>query len=135
MTDSPTPPPSGSPSPLGTDATPYQGPAPDQDAKTLSLLAHLLNITLLGPLLIYLLKKDSHAFVADQSREALNFSLCCWILSTLIWLTVMFVPLSCFLGLVRLAIHLTQLVLGIIGAMKARDGIAYRYPLVLRFIQ
>ena len=135
MTDSPTPPPSGSPSPLNSDAAPYQGPVPDQDAKTLSLLAHLLNITLLGPLLIYLLKKDSHAFVADQSREALNFSLCCWIIHTALWLTILFVPWSGLLGLIRLAVGITQLVFGSFGALKARDGIAYRYPLVLRFIR
>src|SRR5690242_16142008 len=80
----PPPPPPGSTPPPADYQTPagggYAGPVPDQDAKNLSMLAHLLNVIFLVPLLVYLLKKDSHPFLADQSKEALNFSLCCLII-------------------------------------------------------
>ena len=46
------------------------------------MLAHLLGALLgfLGPLIIWLVKKDDHPFVAEQSKEALNFQL-----TLLIW--------------------------------------------------
>ena len=109
---------------------PYIGPAPTPDAKTMGMLAHLLNVTVLGPLLVYVLKKDEHPFIADQSREALNFSLSCLIVHVICGATAAF----CVPALVAMGLVVTQIVLGVIGGLKARDGIAYRYPLTFRFI-
>src|SRR2546423_4278523 len=54
----------------------YAGPAPDEDSKTMAMLAHLLGILgFLGPLIIWLIKKDQSPFVNDQGKEALNFHL------------------------------------------------------------
>ena len=49
--------------------------AVSKDARTMALLAHILGIftSFVVPLLIYLIKKDEDAFIADQSKEALNF--------------------------------------------------------------
>src|SRR5215213_6480869 len=56
---------------------PYTGPEPDKDSKTMAMLAHLLTIFtgFLGPLIIWLMKKDQSPFVDDQGKEALNFQL------------------------------------------------------------
>lgn len=138
MSETPTPPPA-SPEP-GPSSTPpsspvptssYQGPVADQDAKNLSMLAHILNLIFLVPLLIYLLKKDSHPFLADQSKEALNFTLSCLIVHIVCSVTAFL----CIPALISLALAVIQIVLGIIGGLKARDGIAYRYPLNFRLIK
>ncbi|HTL31303.1 MAG TPA: DUF4870 domain-containing protein, partial [Tepidisphaeraceae bacterium] len=52
---------------------PYVGPPPDKDSKTMALLCHLLPIFtgFLGPLIIWLIKKDSSPFVDDQGKESL----------------------------------------------------------------
>jgi uncharacterized Tic20 family protein len=129
---SPVPP--SSPPPTVDYQTPgggYNGPPADQDAKNLSLLAHLLNIIFLVPLLVYLLKKDSHPFLADQSREALNFSLTCLI----IHLVCSFTAFLCIPAIIALVVMVCQIVFGIIGGLKAKDGIPYRYPLTFRFIK
>src|SRR4051812_11305473 len=57
--------------------TPYTGPAPTPDDKTMAMLAHLLGIVtgFVGPLIIWLVKKDQSPFVDDQGKEALNFQL------------------------------------------------------------
>ena len=96
-----------------------------------SMLAHILNFTLLGPLIIYLVKKDEHPFTADQSKEALNFSLVCLIAHVILG----FFHILCIGALLSMGLFVVQIVLGIIGGLKARDGIPYRYPLTFRFIK
>ena len=89
----------------------------------------------LGPLVIYLIKKDESPFIADQAKEALNFYITCSIaalvlivLSLTIILAILTIPL-----LVLLAIG--ALVLTIIAAIKANEGQLYRYPFTLRLIK
>ncbi|HOI55963.1 MAG TPA: DUF4870 domain-containing protein [Phycisphaerae bacterium] len=91
------------------------------DEKTMGMLAHLLGILtgFLGPLIVWLIKKDQSKYVAEQSKEALNF----WI-SILIYL-----PVTCCLA------GLFGLIMGIIGTIKSNQGIIYRYPLAIRFIK
>jgi uncharacterized Tic20 family protein len=112
---------------------PYVGPAPDKDSKTMSLLAHLLGILIgfIGPLVIWLLKKDTSPFVDDQGKESLNFQL------TLLIGYIIAGATSCiFIGMLIFPIvWIVGLILGIMGAMKANEGVAYRYPVNIRFIK
>lgn len=134
-TPTPMPPPSDAP-PLGYAAPStaiYMGPPPDQDSKTMGMLSHLLGILLgfLGPLIIWLIKKDSHPFVNDQGKEALNFQL------TLLIGYLIAAATSCVLiGMfIFPVVWLVGLILSIMGTMKAYGGEAYRYPLNIRFIK
>ena len=126
MTSSPDQP----PPPVFPDKGDYTGPPPTDDAKTLAVIAHVLNFVILVPLLVYLLKKDSHPFVADQSKEALNFSLC--------WLIVHVILLMTFCLFITTLLHfpvmLFQIIMGIIAAVNARDGVPYRYPFTFRIL-
>ena len=62
---------------------PYQPPPPvgdlPPDARQMAMLAHLLGALFgfIGPLIIYLTQKDKHPFVADQGKEAVNFTSFC----------------------------------------------------------
>lgn len=83
-----------------------------------------------GPLLIWMLKKDEMPLVNDQGKEALNFQ---------ITMTLAFIvaALSIFVlvGFVLLpAVWLFDVIVTVIAAVKANEGIAFRYPLCLRLI-
>ena len=91
----------------------------------------------IGPLVIWLVKKDTMPFVEDQAKEALNFS----ILITGIFV-VLFVLGILTLGLgflitipIMVIVGLVALVLTVIAAMKANEGVRYRYPFNIRFIK
>src|SRR5580698_5587671 len=63
----------------------YSGAAPDQDSKTMGMLAHLLGIVgIVGPLIIWLVKKDKSPFVNDQGKEAVN-----WHISVIIAMVIL----------------------------------------------
>jgi len=91
----------------------------------------------LGPLIIWLMKKDTMPFVSDQAKEALNFN---------ITVTAIFLALT-ILGVITLGVGflitlpimlvvgIAALVLIIIAAMKANEGIRYRYPMTIRLIK
>lgn len=105
------------------------------DERTLGLVAHLLLIFTwwLGPLILYLVKKDQGGFVVDQSREALNFGItltivyiAAWILTLVTFGILFFLP---FLVLIA------GLVFGILGCIAANKGQAYRYPVSLRLVK
>lgn len=99
----------------------------------MALLAHLLGIVIgfLGPLLIWILKKDDDAFIEDQSKEALNFQLSVLILYVICGAT------SCLIFpiFIAAAAWIGVLILSIIAAMKANEGQKYRYPLTIRLIK
>ena len=91
----------------------------------------------IGPLVIWQMKKDTMPFVNDQAKEALNFaitvSLACL---ALLLLTFMSLGIGAVLTFPLLAIiGIGAVVLVIIAAMKARDGVAYRYPFALRLVK
>jgi uncharacterized Tic20 family protein len=109
----------------------YQGPTPDKDAITMGMLCHLLGIFtgFLGPLIIWLIKKDSSPFVDDQGKEALNFQI-----------VALIATFVCFLGFciapfLIIAVQITRIVFSIIATVKANQGIAYRYPITFRIIK
>jgi uncharacterized Tic20 family protein len=108
-------------------------PIPTQDEKNLGLIMHVLSLvglSLIGPLIVWLIKKGESAFINLQGRELLNFQL-----SILIYALIC-VPL-CFIliGIPMLfAIGIASLILTIIGLVKATEGKIYRFPLTIRML-
>ena len=91
----------------------------------------------IGPLIIWLLKKDTMPFVNDQGREALNFNITVAIaFLALFLLTIVTLGIGALITLpLMIIIGLAWLVLTIIAAIKANEGVAYRYPFALRLIK
>lgn len=119
---------------------PYAGPTPEQNAKTMGMLCHLSAVAgvlipgignWVGPLVVWLLKKQEHPFIDDQGKESLNFQI------TMLLVAVILSPTICLgIGIVLLpAVGLVSLIFAIMGAVKANAGEAYRYPLTLRLIK
>ena len=85
---------------------------------------------LIGPLVIWLMKKESMPFVDQQGKEALNFQI-----TVLIAMMISAVLIIVVIGFVLMfLVGLAALVLTIMAGIKANEGVAYRYPLTLRLI-
>jgi uncharacterized Tic20 family protein len=106
------------------------GGPPNQDERTWGLLAHLSPIVLgfVGPLVVWVIKKDESAFVGDQAKEALNFQIavmiavCICVVTIVGWLLLPVVGVG-------------NLVYSVLAAMEANKGVRYRYPYTIRLIQ
>ncbi|TVS17663.1 MAG: DUF4870 domain-containing protein [Gammaproteobacteria bacterium] len=114
-------------------------PGGDRDARTFGMLCHLLAFAglvvpfgnIIGPLVIWLIKREEHPFVDEQGKEALNFQISVFlyaIVCGLLSLILIGIPLLIALGIF-------WLVVVIIASVKANGGESYRYPLNLRLIK
>src|SRR6202050_4651917 len=84
----------------------------------------------LGPLIVYLAKREHSAFVAAHAKEALNFNI-----TVLLGGLVSCLLLLIFIGVLFGAlIILFWLVMTIVAALKANEGLPYRYPFTLRLV-
>ncbi|ODU45622.1 MAG: orotate phosphoribosyltransferase [Lysobacteraceae bacterium SCN 69-123] len=86
---------------------------------------------LLGPLIVWLVKKDTMPFVADQGKEALNFNITVFIAAFVSGILTL--VLIGFLLLI--VVGIAWLVLTILAALAANKGETYRYPFTLRLIK
>ncbi|MCL6714096.1 DUF4870 domain-containing protein [Pseudoxanthomonas sp. z9] len=91
----------------------------------------------IGPLIIWLVKKDTMPFVNDQGKEALNFNITVGIIFlALFLLTIVTLGIGALITLpLMVIVGIAWLVFTIIAAIKANNGEAYRYPLTLRLIK
>ena len=86
---------------------------------------------ILGPFLVYILKRDESAFVEDQAREALNFQITMTLAA--IASAILMVVLIGFVLI--FAVGIWWIVGTAIGASKANKGEWYRYPFTLRLVK
>jgi hypothetical protein len=113
-----------------------------KEARTFAMLCHLITLAgyvipfgnIIGPLVLWLIKKDEMPFVDDQGKEALNFQITVTI-AAVVLIVLSIVPFAiCLTFPVLLAIVVVDLIFVIIGTIKANDGHAYRYPVTIRII-
>lgn len=136
--------------PPSDESTPPPPAGPTHEERQWALLAHLSALLgvlvsgawfgvgcFLGPLVIWLWKKDSLPFVDDQAKEALNFNITMAIIgAVLLVITALTLGIGIFLTLpAGIIIGIAWLVLVIMGAIKANEGEKYRYPFCLRLIK
>ncbi|KAB8195761.1 DUF4870 domain-containing protein [Nonomuraea phyllanthi] len=98
----------------------------------MAMLAHLLGLlaSWLGPLIIYLMKKDQAPYVRDQAAEALNFQITMFIGYVLAGILVIV-----FIGALLLpVVWILSLIFHIQAAMATNKGQKYRYPFAIRLI-
>ena len=126
----PPPPPGGS---SGGPSGPAAGGGLSQEERTWALLAHILTLVggFVAPLVIWLVKKEESAFVADHAKESLNCQITLTIALIIsaalvcVWSGVLLMPLVGIYGLVMV----------ILATLKANEGELYEYPFTLRLIQ
>ncbi len=111
---------------------------PDSEQQTWAMIAHLSALVgfvipfgnVIGPLVVWMIKKDEMPFVDDQGKEALNFQI-----TVLIAVIICFILTFVLIGLLLLpVVGIATLVLVIIAGIKANSGEAYRYPFTWRLV-
>ncbi len=138
--EAPTPqqPDSGSPPPVpeqpqAAPTEPAQSQEIPQDSKNLAMLCHLLGLltNFLGPLILWLIKKDEDAFVDEQGKEALNFQI------TLMLAGIVAGATSCIgIGIILIpVVGIADLVFSIMACVAASKGQHYRYPASIRLVK
>ncbi len=97
---------------------------------------------LLGPLIIWLFKRNEYEQVEDQGKEVLNFQISIIIyglvlsaLMLIAFVTVILIPLAIIFLVLLACLLVFNLVMTIIGAVRASEGEYYRYPLAMRLIK
>ena len=86
---------------------------------------------ILGPLIVWLVKRNDSPEIDENGKESLNFQI-----SMLIYNVIAGVLCLVLIGFVILAIlHILNLVLVIIASIQASEGKFYRYPLAIRLIK
>ena len=105
---------------------------PSSDDKNIATVTHLGGIVFafVPALVVWILKKDESAYIADQAREALNFQVTIVlgfvIAGILSWILIGFIFFP--------ILWLLNIVFFIISAISSSKGETYRYPLSLRLI-
>ncbi len=115
---------------------PLAGPySPTSEERTQAMLIHLLSLLtgFLGPLILWLVKKDESQFVNHHGKEALNLQITFFIYSIpLMVITIITFGLA---GFLYLPLMILFYVLGIIGCIRASEGNWFRIPGIIRLIR
>lgn len=110
-----------------------------QDERTWATIAHLSALvgilfpllTIIAPLIVWLIKRPAMPFVDDQGKEAINFQLT-MLIGFAICIPLMFILIGFMLAFV---LGVVDLILIIIAAVSANKGEYYRYPFNWRLIK
>lgn len=107
--------------------------------KQWTLLAHLSGFAgfifpfgnVIGPLLVWLLKKEQSSLLEEHAREALNFQI-----SIAIYAIIAGILFFVLIGMILLPVLIIiQIVLMIKAALAADRGEFYKYPFTIQFIK
>jgi len=113
--------------------------SPGKDARKWASLCHIIALVgligngvgfFLGPLVVWLMKKDDDPFIDEQGKEALNFQITMFI-AALVSLMLTVVVIGLFLVI---AVGLVMVIFPIIAAVKTSNGEHFKYPFTIRFI-
>lgn len=106
---------------------------PTNDERTLAAIIYVISFftVFIGPLIIWLMKKDESSFIDFHGKEYFNFFISYTIYSIASGLLVLLL-----IGFVLLPIvGLYVFVFTIVAAVKAYSGEEYQIPLVIRFFR
>jgi uncharacterized Tic20 family protein len=112
---------------------------PSKEERTWALVVHLSAFAghifpfahIVVPLVVWLGKRETSAFVDDQGKEAVNAQI-----SFTIYICVCVVLCFLLIGLPMLiGVYVANFIFVIVAAIAANDGRAYRYPCILRLVK
>ena len=132
----------------------------DQNVRTWSMLCHLAALagfffpigTVIGPLIVWQIKKNELPEIDPHGKEAVNFQLTILIVNIIAGIIIFGIlgwgwgfgqfwrsPFYLFggggLGIILVIINLLSWVLAIVAGIKANNGESYKYPFSFRFIK
>jgi uncharacterized protein len=105
---------------------------PKNDERLLAAGIYLISFftAFIGPLIIWLIKKDESSYIDYHGREYMNF-----FISYTVYTIVSGILVVLLVGFFMLwALGIMAVVFTIIGAIKAYEGNEYRMPLIFRLL-
>jgi uncharacterized Tic20 family protein len=93
---------------------------------------------IIGPLVLWLVKRDESLEIAEHGKESLNFqiSMSIYIAGlSVVCFILLFILLGFLLIPIIAILCIVDVVLVVLAAIKANDGQLYRYPLTIRLIK
>ncbi|OIJ13583.1 hypothetical protein BKP37_09870 [Anaerobacillus alkalilacustris] len=104
----------------------------EKDERTLAMLIYLISFftAFIGPLLIWLLKKDESQFIDHHGREYFNFLISFTVYSIISAILIIIVIGAFLLAIVAIG----AFILTIVAAIKAYEGDYYRFPFIFRVL-
>ncbi|MEI7911848.1 MAG: DUF4870 domain-containing protein [Verrucomicrobiota bacterium] len=142
---SPTPPPpeeySSAPGPSAPPPPPAPIAAGGMDGKQWAMLLHLSQLAgvvvpglgLAAPIIIWQVKKEQFPELDPHGKMVTN-----WIISLLIYCvaaTLLSVVTCGFGALLFIPVAVVAIIFPILGGLKARDGILWKYPITITFLK
>jgi len=109
------------------------------EVNTFCMLMHLSQLSsvvmpglgLILPIIMWATNKDGSTIVDNHGKRILN-----WTISALIYSAVSGMLMLVFVGIIGfIAIIICNLIFAIIGAVKANSGVAWGYPLSIKFFK
>ncbi len=131
----------------------------DKNARTWATIGHLSALimlvgvplgNILGPLVVWLAKRQEYEFVDDQGKEALNFQITFTLVEIVLFILMFllvfgaplrddsfaFLPIIFLPGmLIIMGLFVLNIGLVIMAAIRSNEGVLYRYPFALRLIK
>ncbi|BDF96149.1 hypothetical protein KAN5_29870 [Pseudoalteromonas sp. KAN5] len=110
-----------------------------KDERMWAMLCHLSALAgfvvplgaILGPLVVWLIKKEEMPLVAEHGRKSLNFQI-----TMLIAYILCFILMFAVIGVILLPIvAIFSFIMVVIGAIKTNDGKPFSYPFSLNLIK
>ncbi len=116
-------------------------PLSEADDKQWASFAHFGNIlSVIAPLIIWLVFKDRGRKTDVEGKEALNWGITVTaafivlqILNAI--LTFVFFPLAILTGILIFAVIVVNIIFAVMGGIKVNGGGSYRYPFAIRLVK
>ncbi|WP_341503996.1 DUF4870 domain-containing protein [Gallaecimonas sp. GXIMD4217] len=87
--------------------------------------------SVLGPLIVWLMKREQHPYIDEQGKEALNFQI-----TMIIAYAMAAVLVVILIGILLLwALVIFDLIMVIMAMVKTANGEDFRYPISLRLVK
>jgi len=111
----------------------------DKEQRTWAMLCHLSALagfiipmgSLIGPLVVWLVKKEEIPLVAEHGLKSINFQI-----TMLIAYIICFILMFAVIGVILLpVVAIFSFVMVVVGAIKANDGKPFSYPFSLNLIK
>lgn len=103
-------------------------------------------VNLIGPIVIYIVKRKESQFIAGHARTAINMQITTWLIAIAAILSIIValqgvkqnnliwtIPGIVF-GSAIVIYGIASIVFSIVGLIRAREGKVYRYPIAIPFL-
>jgi uncharacterized Tic20 family protein len=124
---------------METTSTSASSTSTSSNVRTWCVLAHATALVgffvpvaghIVGPLIIWLAKRQDSPEIDAHGKESMNFQI-----SMLIWNAIAAILIIVLIGIpILILLHILNIIFVIVASIQASEGKLYRYPLALRLI-